>query len=70
MVMTEIKQTWLGTVDAGNYVGVSAATLRRWRKENLGPRSYMVGKDLRYDIVDLDTWLEEQKVATARGGVA
>lgn len=44
--------------------------MRRWRKEDLGPRSYMVGKDIRYDIADLDAWLEVQKLATARGGVA
>ena len=68
--MTEIKRSWLGTVDAGNYVGVSAATMRRWRDADKGPRSYMVGKDIRYDIIDLDAWLEEQKAATARGGVA
>lgn len=70
MTSTDTQRSWLGTADAGNYVGVSSATMRRWRKEDLGPRSYMVGKDIRYDIADLDAWLEVQKLATARGGVA
>ncbi len=50
----------------GNAVG----TLRCWRVTNQGPRSYVVGRRLYYDLADLDAWLERQKAQSVRGGVA
>ncbi len=54
---------------AAEITGVPVGTLRFWRATNQGPRSYVVGRRLWYDIDDLQAWLEAQKAASARGGV-
>lgn len=50
--------------------GIPVGTLRYWRHCNVGPRSYSVGRSVRYDRADVEEWLEVQKLASARGGVA
>lgn len=50
--------------------GIPLGTLRYWRHSGVGPRSYTVGKRVRYDPTDVQKWLEMQKATTARGGVA
>lgn len=54
---------------ASQYVGIPENTLRWWRQSDTGPRSYALGGKVFYDIADLDQWVEEQKAASARGGV-
>jgi DNA-binding transcriptional MerR regulator len=55
---------------ASEFTGVPVGTLRFWRATNQGPRSYVVGRRLWYDVEDLEAWLHEQKEASVRGGVA
>lgn len=50
--------------------GIPLGTLRYWRHCGEGPRSYTVGKRVRYDPADVRDWFEAQKSSTARGGVA
>lgn len=50
--------------------GIPVGTLRYWRHCDIGPRSYSVGRSVRYDRIDVEEWLEAQKRASARGGVA
>ncbi len=64
-----MSATRLNAKDAAEYLGLSADTLRYWRYEGTGPQSYRLGRHTFYDIVDLDAWVDEQKAATARGGV-
>ncbi|RFZ40883.1 hypothetical protein DAVIS_02848 [Mycobacterium marinum] len=54
---------------ASAITGVPVGTLRYWRATNQGPRSYMVGGHLWYDVADLDAWITDQKARTSRGGV-
>ncbi len=54
---------------AAEITGVPVGTLRFWRATNQGPRSYVVGRRLWYDIDDLQAWLDAEKAASARGGV-
>ena len=54
---------------ASKRVGVPVGTLRFWRATNQGPRSYVVGRRLWYDIEDLQAWVDAEKAASARGGV-
>lgn len=61
------------TVDiegASRLTGVPVGTLRYWRATNHGPRSYTLGGRLRYEVADLRAWMEAEKAATVRGGVA
>lgn len=55
---------------ASEITGVPAGTLRFWRATNQGPRSYVVGRRLWYDVADLEAWIEDQKARSVRGGVA
>jgi DNA-binding transcriptional MerR regulator len=56
--------------EASRITGVPVGTLRFWRATNQGPRSYVVGRRLWFDVPDLEAWLDEQKVRSVRGGVA
>jgi DNA-binding transcriptional MerR regulator len=55
---------------ASQITGVPVGTLRFWRATDQGPRSYVIGRRLWYDVADLDAWLDEQKAQSARGGAA
>jgi DNA-binding transcriptional MerR regulator len=54
--------------EAARITGVPPGTLRFWRATDQGPRSYVVGRRLWYDVEDLQHWLDAQKAHTARGG--
>ena len=54
---------------ASEITGVPVGTLRFWRATGQGSRSYVVGRRLWYDVVDLDAWLDAQKARSVRGGV-
>jgi len=41
-------------------LGVSIATVRRWRSLNIGPRFRKIGVSVRYPTDDLNTWIEAQ----------
>ncbi|WP_158726380.1 helix-turn-helix transcriptional regulator [Tomitella fengzijianii] len=61
----------LTTAQAEEYIGVPAATLRFWRHKGEGPASYTLGgRRVVYDREDLDAWIDAQKKATVRGGIA
>ena len=53
----------LRTPEAAGYLGVSVRTLEDWRYRSGGPACVHIGKLVRYDIKDLDAWIEEHKKA-------
>lgn len=55
---------------ASEITGVPVGTLRFWRATDQGPRSYVIGRRLWYDVADLEAWIAEQKAQTLRGGLA
>lgn len=52
---------------ASEITGVPVGTLRFWRATNQGPRSYVVGRRLWFDVADLESWLDGQKAGSVRG---
>lgn len=46
--------------EAAEYVGVSEATLERWRALRIGPPFGHVGRRVFYFASDIDDWLEQQ----------
>jgi excisionase family DNA binding protein len=48
----------LGTNEAADYLGLSPATLRWLRHANRGPKSFVVGRLVKYRQVELDRYLE------------
>jgi predicted DNA-binding transcriptional regulator AlpA len=51
----------LKTKDAAEYLGMSERTLRNWHYLSTGPKVTQLGRAIRYDIKDLDVWIETQK---------
>lgn len=51
----------LDTAAAARYLGAPATTLVYWRSQRIGPRWYKLGKHVRYDLGDLDAFVEQQK---------
>ena len=50
----------LRTQQAADYLGVSAATLCKWRVFGGGPRYKKLGRVVVYDPAELRQWLEER----------
>jgi len=51
--------TWVSENQAAAYLGVSLSTLRRWRRNHLGPAHFRVGDVLRYAQHALDAFIEK-----------
>jgi len=49
---------------AAEYMGLSHRTLETWRRDGKGPRYRKVGRLVRYDPADLDTFLDSVYVET------
>jgi hypothetical protein len=50
----------LSLPEAGRFLRVPEGTLRYWRHLGCGPRSFKVGRHVRYWRTDLILWLTEQ----------
>lgn len=50
--------------------GLARGTLAYWRHAGTGPKSYKLGRRVRYDEADVLAWIAESKAATQRGGTA
>lgn len=48
--------------------GVARGTLAYWRHCGTGPKSFKMGRLVRYAESDLVEWLETQRATTSRGG--
>lgn len=46
--------------EAAEYLGVCVKTLYKWRWLKTGPRSYSVGKFVRYRPNEVRAWVDEQ----------
>jgi predicted DNA-binding transcriptional regulator AlpA len=46
---------------AADYLGLSPITLAMWRGQNRGPRYIKLGRRVKYDLADLDTYLANNK---------
>ncbi len=46
---------------AGNMLGLSSSTMRKMRKLGIGPVFIRMNKAIRYDVQDLETWVEANK---------
>jgi len=67
---TPTIETPLAMAQVAELLNVPINTLRYWRHVGAGPRSFKVGKHVRYDRADVVAWLDEQRIATRTGGAA
>ena len=58
------RRCTLTTKDAAEYLGVTPATVRTWRRRGTGPRGYRVpgGHTILYRVADLDSWVDSLEV--------
>jgi excisionase family DNA binding protein len=52
---------FLKDVEAAEFLGVSVATLRKWRCRGRGPRWRAFGRAIRYATEDLNQWVNSQR---------
>lgn len=56
----------LSTDQLSDRTGIPAETLRYWRRMKRGPRWYRLGpKLIRYQLTDVEEWLDNQRNGTA-----
>lgn len=58
----------MSTKEVAEMTGLSEGTLRYFRSTDQGPRSGKLGRRVVYVREDVETWIQEQLAATARGG--
>lgn len=56
----------LNEIKAANHIGVQQRTMQDWRQRKIGPPYIkLMNMAVRYDVADLDAWLDKQKVTHA-----
>jgi excisionase family DNA binding protein len=64
--VTTVAETEFYTIkELSAHLGVPEATLRYWRHQGKGPQAYKLGRELRYDKVDVAQWLADRKAGKA-----
>ena len=58
------KKENMNETEAGDYLGISPVTLRLMRSQGRGPSYSKLGNSVRYNIKDLNTYREKNKVLT------
>ena len=61
----EPRRALLSMEDVAELLGVPVGTLRRWRYVGKGPRSFRVGRYVKYLAEDVERWLQEQRAGPA-----
>ncbi len=51
----------IGIDELSDLLGVPKASIYRWQATNYGPPAFRVGKFLKWDPLDCEKWLAEQK---------
>jgi hypothetical protein len=58
--MTNPANESLDVEGAAEFLGMPAGTLRYWRHQGRGPKSFKYGRRVFYKTSDLDAWAEAQ----------
>ena len=56
----------LSPSEAAERLGVKYGTLRNWRWRGVGPPFLKVGRSVRYRLVDLADWLDDNTVSACQ----
>ena len=54
------------TKELAELIGVPVATLNNWRSIGRGPRSFRLGRAVKYLVADVAAWIEHQQEADDR----
>lgn len=61
ILVNYVPKRYLNQKEAVSYTGVSAGTINQWVKEGLRIIIFGEKSNPKYDIKDLDKWMEEHK---------
>lgn len=62
-----LKDRLWSPAELAEHLGIPVATLYAWRYQGIGPVGYRVGRHVRYDPIDVKTWLNENRSETRVG---
>lgn len=67
-MQTQTPGKLLSTGEVATIYGINENTLRFWRHEQVGPKSFRVGRKLvKYRASDVEAWLQEQYESSVVG---
>ncbi len=58
----------LNLQEVGERIRVPVPTLRLWRQQGKGPKSFKIGRHVAYFEADVSSWLEAQYARSGIGG--
>ena len=61
MTTTQTRSELLTIKEVSTLLHVPVATLRYWRHLGTGPRSFRVGRGVRYHSADVRTWVNDKR---------
>jgi len=61
MPLPNNRRKLLGEHDAAEYLCLSVRTLQKWRVDGGGPVFVKTGRSVRYEIADLDDWVDQRR---------
>jgi excisionase family DNA binding protein len=64
MASTKVESLW-DVEEVSEFLQIPVGTLYQWRHRRTGPRSFKVGRHLRYDPADVRAWLADQEYHNA-----
>ena len=66
--MRQGKLLFFPDVEIASLLGLEVQTLRAWRVQGRGPVFHKFGRAVRYDLQEVERWLEAQSVLAADAG--
>lgn len=69
-VVREVVSDYMLTNEVAKERRIPVETLRYWRANDEGPRSFKIGRRVVYRRSEIDAWFAQQEAATSRGGDA
>ncbi|SED34843.1 AlpA family transcriptional regulator [Streptomyces sp. TLI_105] len=60
-----LPDRYLTPVDVAELLGVPIETIYQWRRKRTGPRGFRVGRHVRFDPTDVQTWVRAQMEGAA-----
>ncbi|CAM5526006.1 hypothetical protein STANM337S_04097 [Streptomyces tanashiensis] len=60
-----LPDRYLTPVDVAELLGVPIETIYQWRRKRTGPRGFRVGRHVRFDPTDVQTWVQAQMEGAA-----
>jgi len=58
-----INDKWINIDEAATYLGVKSVTVRDWIRKDKGIPAHKIGKQWKFKVSELDTWVKSGKSA-------